>query len=86
MRECADCGKSRGHYFIIDGELVCDSCKAERQRKEIRSGAEVPAVHIFQPRWFEHLGPKPLYFESKRKLVDTCRRRGLVATGFMDGE
>jgi len=42
-----------------------------------------PSVHVWKPRYFEHLDATPIYIESKKQLKAECAKRGLKAVCLM---
>jgi len=39
--------------------------------------------HIWKPGFWEHISEQPIYIESKKQLKEVCKKRGVIATGYM---
>lgn len=48
------------------------------QRKIVGS-----SPHIWKPDWWEHIAEEPIYINSKKKLREECKKRGVFAPGYM---
>lgn len=42
------------------------------------------SVILFEPRWFEHFGPEPIFVESKRHLRRLCKDFDCSSVYLMD--
>ena len=60
---------------------VCEKCGWWKPICKCTKGA--PAIHIWKPRYFEHLDVKPVWIESKRQLREECKKRNLKAACLM---
>lgn len=79
--KCPECAsiievyRSLSHF---NSPLVCPMCDFPMRR--IIVGA---CVHIFKPGWWEDIDVKPIYIDSKQKLIKECKKRNLIAPGWM---
>ena len=66
---CSAHGYIRGEY--------CDKCVSEKN--------EATAVHTndWVKGYWEHIGPEPIYIESKEQLIRECEKRGVMPRAFM---
>lgn len=77
------CKVCRKLYDTVKG--ACKRTKKCRQyQAEERKTAMINTGECFRG-WYEHLGPKPIYIESKTQLYDECKKRGLEARALMSG-
>lgn len=79
---CDSCNVDSHALRLVPGAgFLCSNCRIPVARDPKRERIH---VSVFKPRWMEHLGPEPVYIESKRQLIDECSRRGLRAAAVWD--
>ena len=72
--KCLSCG----HEFDVtrpmkdSGKKTYCKCGAFADKR-----FDVVRTHVFEKRVFEHLGPEPVYIESKKQLKRECVERGI---------
>ena len=64
---------------------VYDKEQEKLVEKRLMKRPEGPAIHVFQPQFFEHIAPEPVYVESKRQLREACKANGCFHPGYMYG-
>lgn len=74
------CGDHREAGWIKGGEY-CPRCVAECRPQD---GVQIVTGECYRG-WYEHLGPKPVWIESKAHLYRECKARGLEARCLMSG-
>lgn len=72
--QCKECKHVNVDVFqkIDAPNTPCPVCTGETERILTASAP----VHIFPEGFWEHVGPKPVYFKSKRELRNYCRENG----------
>jgi len=61
---------------------VCPACRSARTKRLI---AVSQGAHTWRPGWWEDIDIKPIWIESKRQLIEECKKRGLVPVGWVSG-
>ncbi len=74
---CSVCGKDVVKVRLIKGMGVCHTCLRSPR-------GDAPGFHTFKPMWYRDLAEEPIFIESKKQLVEECKRRGLVSARFYD--
>ncbi len=55
----------------------CPVCHIlSRKTFETFSSEKGGGIRVFQPRWFEHISPEPIFINSKKELKEVCEREG----------
>jgi hypothetical protein len=63
----------------IDRPELCPTCWAQEDRQLPNSGA----THVWKTELWEHIAHEPIEIRSKRHLKEECKKRGLIAKGYM---
>ena len=58
-------------------KVRCPKCESPAKLTISGSGR----YHAFPAGWFEHIGPKPLFIETKKQLIQECKNHECIATG-----
>ncbi len=72
--KCKECGHRFDELLEkMEDKMPCEECGSDAviQFSSI-------AVHIWEPKVFEHIDTKPMLIESKKQLKKECEKRGLV--------
>lgn len=78
--QCKSCAAEFEELRSIDSRkgAVCPKCESPAK---LVVAAGSGRYHAFPEGWFEHIGPKPIYIETKKQLQQECKTHGCIATG-----
>ncbi len=60
---------------------ICKKCGSVMKRNYNTDNK----AQVFQGQWFEHIGPKPIYCESKKQLREACKKHGVYSVYLESG-
>ena len=80
--KCLDCEhEEEVSAKISEYKLIrCPICHGET--KVVFS--KPPGDSTFKARWYPHVGPEPIYVESKKQLAAECKKHGTRSAYLMD--